>query len=210
MATLSRVKTWISGDVLTASDLNAEFNNVLNDYNGGITNANISGSAAIAYSKLSLTGSVLNADLAGSIAASKISGTAATLSGTETLTNKTLTTPTVNQGTLNKPTVNASVHTLNTVAYSTTPSFNMDTSNQHIITLTGNATFSFANATSGQAFIIHVKQDSTGSRLVSWPAAVAWAGGSAPVLTSTANKVDSFGFVLNSSTYYGYILGANI
>lgn len=28
---LSRVKTWISGDVLTASDLNAEFNNILNN-----------------------------------------------------------------------------------------------------------------------------------------------------------------------------------
>ena len=28
---ISRVKTWISGEVLTASDLNAEFNNILNN-----------------------------------------------------------------------------------------------------------------------------------------------------------------------------------
>ena len=28
---ISRVKTWIAGDVLTASDLNAEFNNLLNN-----------------------------------------------------------------------------------------------------------------------------------------------------------------------------------
>lgn len=28
---LARVKTWISGEVLTASDLNAEFNNILNN-----------------------------------------------------------------------------------------------------------------------------------------------------------------------------------
>lgn len=39
----------------------------------GITNSHISATAAIAYSKLALTGAVLNADLAGSIAYSKLS-----------------------------------------------------------------------------------------------------------------------------------------
>src|SRR3990167_99942 len=52
MAIIARITTWISGDTLTASALNGEFNNIVNDYNGGITNANISGSAAIAASKL--------------------------------------------------------------------------------------------------------------------------------------------------------------
>jgi hypothetical protein len=42
---------------------------------GAIVNADVNASAAIAYSKLSLTGSILNADLAGSIAASKLIGT---------------------------------------------------------------------------------------------------------------------------------------
>lgn len=39
----------------------------------GITNTEIAAAAAIAYSKLSLTGAILNADLAGSIALSKLS-----------------------------------------------------------------------------------------------------------------------------------------
>lgn len=39
----------------------------------GLTNTEISASAAIAYSKLNLTGAILNADLAGSIALSKLS-----------------------------------------------------------------------------------------------------------------------------------------
>lgn len=39
---------------------------------GSITNADVNNAAAIAYSKLNLTGSILNADLAGSIAWSKI------------------------------------------------------------------------------------------------------------------------------------------
>ena len=34
---LSRVKTWISGEVLTASDLNSEFNNILNNPSSLIT-----------------------------------------------------------------------------------------------------------------------------------------------------------------------------
>jgi len=63
---------------------------------GNIVNADISDSAAIAYSKLNLTGAIQDSDLAGSISPSKISGTAVTLSGTETLSNKTLSSPVIN------------------------------------------------------------------------------------------------------------------
>lgn len=74
MAVISRVTTWSDGQTLTASALNGEINNIISDYNGGITNANISASAAIAYSKLSLASGVVNADVSGSaaIAESKI------------------------------------------------------------------------------------------------------------------------------------------
>ena len=86
MATVTTTKTWASGDVLTAADLNAEFSNLLNAL--AIVNADISASAAIAYSKLNLTGNIVNADVSSSaaIAASKISGTAMTLSSTDTIT----------------------------------------------------------------------------------------------------------------------------
>jgi hypothetical protein len=46
------VTTWSDGQVLTASALNGEFNNIVNDYDGSITNANISATAAIATSKI--------------------------------------------------------------------------------------------------------------------------------------------------------------
>lgn len=49
-----------------------------------IVNADISASAAIAYSKLTLTGAILNADLAGSIAASKLIGSDIATVGTIT------------------------------------------------------------------------------------------------------------------------------
>jgi len=63
---------------LTASALNSEFNNILSDYNGGITNANISNSAAISVSKI----------------ATGLSGSLVGTSDSQTLTNKILTTPT--------------------------------------------------------------------------------------------------------------------
>lgn len=57
MSTISRVTTWSDNQTLTASALNGEFNNILNDYNGSVTNANISASAGIAESKLTFSGS---------------------------------------------------------------------------------------------------------------------------------------------------------
>lgn len=41
MGIISRIKTWITGDILVASDINGEFNNILNDYNGSINEDNI-------------------------------------------------------------------------------------------------------------------------------------------------------------------------
>src|SRR3990167_9416912 len=49
---LARVKTWASAEILTAADLNAEFNNILNH---GIANADISAGAGIIGSKLDLS-----------------------------------------------------------------------------------------------------------------------------------------------------------
>lgn len=41
MSTIARSKVWVTGDLLTASDLNGEFNTIINDYNGSIDQNNI-------------------------------------------------------------------------------------------------------------------------------------------------------------------------
>lgn len=78
MGTISLGKTWSTGDSYTAADINGNFTTVVNEINGALDNANIDASAAIA--------------------ASKIANTAATLTDTQTLTNKTLTSPVLNTG----------------------------------------------------------------------------------------------------------------
>lgn len=73
MGLVSKPYTFSAGAVIIASEHNSDFDTIYNCINGNISNANISNSAAIAYSKLALTGAILNADLAGSIADSKLS-----------------------------------------------------------------------------------------------------------------------------------------
>ena len=93
-----------------------------------------------------------------------------------------------------------------------TVTFNLNEPNMHTVTLGGNRTFAISNETAGQRFIIRVLQDGTGSRLVStWFSTIKWAGGSAPTLTTTANKADVFGFVVTGTdTYDGFIVGQNV
>lgn len=54
MASITKPNTFVDGATIQASEHNANFDTIYNDYNSNITNVNISGSAAIANSKLNL------------------------------------------------------------------------------------------------------------------------------------------------------------
>lgn len=58
------------------------------------------------------------------------------------------------------------------------------------ITVTANCAFTFPTAIAGTSFTMRLKQDGTGSRVPTWPAAAKWPGGTAPTLSTGANKVD--------------------
>lgn len=75
----------------------------------------------------------------------------------------------------------------------------------------GNITISVMGVRPSQCFIVNITQDSGGSRLVTWFSGISWVGGSTPTLTTTANKTDTFGFIITSlTTFQGYIVGQNI
>ena len=88
---------------------------------------------------------------------------------------------------------------------------NLTKSSHHVITMpAGNITISVGGATNYQRFTISILQDGTGSRTVTWWATIRWAGGSAPTLTTTANKRDTFEFIrTGADTYDGFIIGQN-
>jgi hypothetical protein len=68
----------------------------------------------------------------------------------------------------------------------------------------------FPTATAGKSFLLELVQDATGSRLVTWPAAVRWPGGTAPTLTAAAGRRDVLTFVCtDGSTWLGFVGGLN-
>lgn len=93
-----------------------------------------------------------------------------------------------------------------------TATLDLSKGNIHHITMpAGNITIAISNGTAGQCFIIRILQDSGGSRTVAWFTTIKWAGGSAPTLTTTANKADTVGFeVTGSNTYDGFVVGQSI
>lgn len=93
----------------------------------------------------------------------------------------------------------------------TTVTFALATSRNQTVTLGGNRTLALSGATTGMVFIISLLQDGTGSRTVTWWDTIRWAGGSAPTLTTTASKRDTFGFICTGEdTYDGFIVGQNV
>ncbi len=137
-------------------------------------------------------------------------GTAATMTGpsgtivgttdTQTLTNKTISAGVFNDG-----------YTEETVTANTGTAYTIDLANGtvQILTLTGNCTFTFPTATAGRSFIMILKQDGTGSRTVTWPAAVKWPGSTAPTITSTASRSDKYIFTADGTNWIGSNAGQN-
>ncbi len=99
-----------------------------------------------------------------------------------------------------------------TPAGSGTATLDLSLGNEHQITMpAGNITIAISNATVGQKFIVSITQDGGGSRTVTWFTTIRWADGSAPTLTTTGSKRDTFGFIVTgSNTYDGFVIGQNI
>jgi hypothetical protein len=115
---------------------------------------------------------------------------------------------------LSRPELKDYAETSTSANSGTSLSFSLENGNVFQVLMTGNCTFTFNNPPAdGKAgsFTVLLKQDGTGSRTATWPAAVKWAGGSAPTLTTTANKVDILTFITrNAGTdWYGFVGGKN-
>lgn len=103
--------------------------------------------------------------------------------------------------------------TAETVAASTAATtLDLEAGNVKPVTLSANTTFTFSNpAASGKAssLTLILIQDATGSRIVTWPASVKWAGGTAPTLTTTANRADLLTFITydGGTNWFGFTAG---
>lgn len=76
------------------------------------------------------------------------------------------------------------------------------------LTMTASSTITMPTAVAGKSFVIMLKQDGTGSRLATW-STVLWPSGTAPTLTTAANKTDMFSFFSDGTSWYGTTIGQN-
>jgi hypothetical protein len=102
--------------------------------------------------------------------------------------------------------------TVNAVAAATgavtLPDVDIDTI--HRLVLTGNVTLTFPPVSAGKSFTLALVQDATGSRTVTWPTSVQWAGGIVPSLTTTPAKKDVISFLCDDGiNWTGFVSGQN-
>jgi hypothetical protein len=81
--------------------------------------------------------------------------------------------------------------TLQTLTFASSLTWNVGTFETAKVTLTGNLTsLTITNAVAGHAYILILTQDATGSRTATFGSSFKFVGGTAPVLTATANRTD--------------------
>jgi len=69
--------------------------------------------------------------------------------------------------------------------------------------LGANTTFTFTNPKAGATYILVIKQSAAGSNTITWDPRVTWAGGTAPTMTTTANRFDVYTFIFDGNKYFG-------
>ena len=74
------------------------------------------------------------------------------------------------------------------------------------VTLGGNRVIAAPTNLKIGTYILHIIQDGTGSRTVTWNSVFKWPAGIAPVLTTTGNRRDLFSFVCDGTNLYGSYL----
>lgn len=139
--------------------------------------------------------------------ATNLSLTTPTIS-TPTITNGTATSMALTTPTVTNPTVTNYVETLYSANTSTAITVSLANGTVQLLTLTGNATITMPAVGAGKSFIVMLKQDATGGRSVTW-STVVWPSGTAPTITSTANKMDMFSFFSDGTNWYGVTVSQN-
>lgn len=190
------------------------FKNVLNTFTSFFTNSN---TASRTYTFQDRDGTIAdNTDLAlkwdksvnlsqfASTTSAQLSGVISDDTGTWSLvfaTSPTLTTPVI-----------ASIKwAVVTDTDGATITFDKNACDYHRVVLGGNRTLALSNMATGDKIVIDLIQDGTGSRTVTWFTTILWVGWSAPTLTTTANKIDTFWFICTSAgNYQGYIIWQNL
>jgi len=104
------------------------------------------------------------------------------------------------------PTITNPVSGSQTLSDGATINWNMNSGQVATVTLAGNRTLNAPTNLKVGFYVLHVRQDGTGTRLLTWNAVFKWVQAVAPVLTTTASRRDTFSFVCDGTNLYGSYL----
>jgi hypothetical protein len=192
----------VKGSALSFTEVDNNFTNLNTDKLEGVTSS-VDGELTLWSST---TGKVLKrATITGLVKATAGVATTATAgtdyvspTGSETLTNKTLTNPSVNNYT-------EGVVAIGTVTTASTLSLTNGTVQTATLTASTACTFTMPTATAGKSFILLLKQAaSTGNGTATFTS-VKWGTAGAPTITATAGKMDILTFISDGTNWYGSI-----
>lgn len=120
----------------------------------------------------------------------------ATLTGSETLTNKTVTNPTITGYT-------ESAVAIGTVGATHTIALTNGTVQTATLTASTATTFTMPTAVAGKSFLLILKQPAATGGGTATFSGVLWAGGEAPVVSADPSATDVFSFVSDGSSWFG-------
>ena len=116
-----------------------------------------------------------------------------------------------NSPTLTTPNISSIKWSVVTDTDGATITFDKNSGDFHRVVLGGNRTLALSNMAAGDKIVLDIIQDGTGTRTVTWFTTIKWTGWTVPTLTTTINKIDTFGFICTSAgNYQGYIIGQNL
>ncbi len=115
---------------------------------------------------------------------------------------------------LQRPEVKDYAETVNAIGGTGGGTQDIDISAGNVVSATVDTsanTFTFSNPpATGKCGSFTLILTNGGSQTVNWPAAVDWAGGTAPTLTTAGKDVLTFTTVDAGTTWYGFLAGADM
>jgi len=93
-----------------------------------------------------------------------------------------------------------------TLTYAANTTWSADYLKVATLPLSGACNLTISGLSAGGTYNLIVKQDATGSRIVTYATAVKWSAGAAPTLSTAANATDIVSFIYDGTTLFGTAL----